>query len=283
MASGVIDSVEIESEDGTAIGYEVTGAGPGIVIVHGTFRAGHHYRDLAASLARNFTVYTMDRRGRGRSGPQGDEYGIDTECADLISVMEHTGATMVFGHAYGGLVALETVLRRPDAQITKLALYEPSTSIGGAITSGWLPAFDRATAEGRTVDAVTIMIAGLDLAGPMRHVPRRLRRMLTKVALRGEMLADAVALLPTVHKEVIVVRELSSTGARYTKVETKTLLLTGERSPGYLGDAVATLHAAIRGARREILPKATHNAPDLDAPAAVAAHLRGFFADVTPE
>ncbi|HVV24955.1 MAG TPA: alpha/beta hydrolase [Pseudonocardiaceae bacterium] len=277
MASGAIDSVEIESEDGTAIGYEATGEGPGIVVVHGTFRAGRHYRALATELADTFTVYSMDRRGRGSSGPQGEDYDIDKECADLISVMEHTGATMVFGHSYGGLVALETVLRRPDAQITKLALYEPALSIGGTIDTGWLREFDHAVANGRTVDAVTRMINGMDLAGPLRHLPQGLRRALTRVALRGELMTDAAALLPTVHAEMIVVRELNSSGARYTTIETDTLVLSGARSPEYLHTAVDVLHAGIRGARAATVPQASHNGPDMDAPREVARHLRGFF------
>lgn len=278
MARGVIDNVAIESEDGTAIGYEAIGEGPGIVVLHGTFRAGRHYRELAAALAEKFTVCTVDRRGRGRSGPQGPDYDIDRECADLIAVMEHSGATMVFGHSFGGLVALETILRRPDAQITKLAMYEPAISIGGTISTRWLPAFDKAVGQGRVADAVTLMVIGMDLAGPIRHVPLRLRRMLIKAALRGDMLADAEALLPTVHGEVAVMDQLNSSGARYTTVETRTLLLTGGRSPDYLGGAVNTLHAAIHGAQRVVLDKLTHNGPDLEAPALVAEHLGRFFA-----
>ncbi len=283
MARGVIDSVAIESEDGTAIGYEATGEGPGIIVVHGTFRAGRHYRDLAAALAGQFSVYTMDRRGRGASGPQGPEYDIDRECADLIAVMEHTGATMVFGHSFGGLVALETILRRPDAQITKLAMYEPAISIGGGIATGWLPAFDKALGEGRMTDAMTTMIIGLNLAGPMRHVPPRLRRVLAKVALRGEFVEDAQALLPTVHGEVTVLRQLNSTGARYTTVKTDTLLLSGSRSPASLVGVVNTLHAAIHGAQHAVLEKVAHNGPDMEAPTLVAQHLRRFFTDTAPQ
>jgi pimeloyl-ACP methyl ester carboxylesterase len=282
MARGVIDNVAIKSEDGTAIGYEAIGEGPGIVVVPGMFRAGRHYRGLAAALANGFTVYTMDRRGRGASGPQGTDYDIDKECADLISVMEHTGATMVFGHDFGGLIALETILRRFDAQITKLAMYEPAISIGGTVATGWLPTFDKALADGRISDAVTSMLGGLDLAGPMRHVPLRLRRMLARFALRGEPMADAAALLPTVHAEVDVVHALNSSGARYTKIETETLLLTGGRSPRYLSGAVDTLHAAIHGAQRTVFDKLAHNAPDMEAPELVAEHLRGFFAVTEP-
>jgi hypothetical protein len=71
---------------------------------------------------------------------------------------------------------------------------------------------------------------------------------------------------------------LNSTGARYTTVKTNTLLLTGTRSPEYLGNVVNTLHAAIHGAQRVVLDKLSHNGPDMEAPALVAKHLGRFFA-----
>jgi pimeloyl-ACP methyl ester carboxylesterase len=60
----------LSSADGTAIGYEQTGAGPAVVLVDGAMchRAGGPMRPLAAALAGDFTVYTYDRRGRGASG-----------------------------------------------------------------------------------------------------------------------------------------------------------------------------------------------------------------------
>ncbi|HEX4701165.1 MAG TPA: alpha/beta hydrolase, partial [Pseudonocardiaceae bacterium] len=163
MASDVVESVAVPSRDGTAIGVQVTGSGPGIVIVPGTLRAARHYRLLAAALSPDFTVCTMDRRGRGDSGPQGVDYGIERECDDLVAVLARTGATMVFGHSYGGLVALETTLRRPAAMITKLAVYEPAVSIDGTISDDWLPELDRAVAEDRTADGVVSVLRGLDL------------------------------------------------------------------------------------------------------------------------
>lgn len=279
MGSGVIESAEVRSADGTAVGFEVTGSGPGLVIVHGTLRAGRHYRNLAAALAGDFTVHTVDRRGRGASGPQGSAYGIDREREDLLAVIDHTEARFVFGHSYGGLVALETALRRPAPPITRLAVYEPAISVNGGISADWLPELDRAVADGRTADGVASVISGLELAGPLGHVPLRLQKVLVRVIMRGEFADDMRDLLPTVHAEVATATGLDSSGARYSDVTTDTLLMAGERGPGYLRNVVETLNAFIPRSELSVLPKLAHNAPDLDAPDTVAAELYRYFTE----
>jgi pimeloyl-ACP methyl ester carboxylesterase len=110
----------VHSADGTAINYRTTGAGAGLIIVPGALSDATDYAELADALAADFTVHTIERRGRGGSGPQGPDYGIETECADLAAVRKATGSRYVFGHSFGGLVALEAARR--DADIAKLAL-----------------------------------------------------------------------------------------------------------------------------------------------------------------
>ena len=277
MTSGVVETVVVRSAEGTTIACDVTGRGPALVVVHGSLRAARHYRALAAALADDFTVYVMDRRGRGGSGPQGTEYGIDRECDDLVAVLAHTNANLVFGHSFGGLVALETMLRRPSTPITRLAVYEPSVSINGAISNEWLPELDLAVADGRTADGLTSIICGLELAATLKDVPQHMRPRLVKVAMRDHLMADMADLLPTVHAEVVTSTGLDSDGAKYAGVATDTLLMAGERGPEYLRDVVAALADVMPHARPAILPRLTHNAPDLDSPAAVAAELRRYF------
>src|SRR4051794_14136174 len=59
----------VVSADGTEIGYELRGSGPGLVLVQGTMGTAYNFRDLAEALAGTFTVVLPDRRGRGYSGP----------------------------------------------------------------------------------------------------------------------------------------------------------------------------------------------------------------------
>jgi alpha-beta hydrolase superfamily lysophospholipase len=52
---------------------------------------------LACSLSNEFTVYVSDRRGRGSSGPPGDQTGLTTESQDLDALLVHTCSEFVFG------------------------------------------------------------------------------------------------------------------------------------------------------------------------------------------
>ncbi len=58
---------KIISKDGTPIAYEYSGAGPPLVLVHGA--ASHTYwASTLPILRQHFSVYAVDRRGRGESG-----------------------------------------------------------------------------------------------------------------------------------------------------------------------------------------------------------------------
>ena len=77
------------------------GCGPGLVILHGGMRASQHYLRLAEALAQAFSVYIPDRRGRGLSGPPGEDYSIQKELEDLQALLHKTNAQMLFGHSAG--------------------------------------------------------------------------------------------------------------------------------------------------------------------------------------
>ena len=113
------------------ISYRTTGTGPGLIIVPGALALATDFDRLAAALASRFTVHTIERRGRGASGPQGDNYSSDAECADIEAVRAATGARFVFGHSFGGFLALEAALK--DAAFERMAVYEPGVSIDGSI------------------------------------------------------------------------------------------------------------------------------------------------------
>jgi len=66
----------LTSADGTTIGYRKLGSGPGVVLLSAGFLAAQHYMGLAGALSDAVTVYVMDPRGRGLSGPPGDRYSM---------------------------------------------------------------------------------------------------------------------------------------------------------------------------------------------------------------
>jgi pimeloyl-ACP methyl ester carboxylesterase len=140
------------SSDGTKIGYLTVGRGPSVLVIPGVLSMAADYRAFARALAEHFTVHTIERRGRGVSGPQGEDYSIVKECEDVLAVRARTGALLVVGHSYGGLVALEVA--RNSSAFRKIALYEPGVSIDGAMPRGWMPGYERKLADGRRVDAL---------------------------------------------------------------------------------------------------------------------------------
>lgn len=101
----------------------ITGSGPPIVLVHGAAADFDSFRLLEPRLATRFTVVSVDRRGR-RASPDDDAYTLEAEFDDLVGVVESLPEpAVVFGHSFGGNVALGAALQSP--LIAKLVLYEP--------------------------------------------------------------------------------------------------------------------------------------------------------------
>ncbi len=96
------------SKDGTRIVYLSVGAGPSVLVVPGVLSMATDYAAFAHALAERFAVHTIERRGRGESGCQGDDYSMVKECEDVLAVQQDTGASLLIGHSWGtGLIALE--------------------------------------------------------------------------------------------------------------------------------------------------------------------------------
>jgi pimeloyl-ACP methyl ester carboxylesterase len=260
------------SKDGTQVGWERFGAGPGLVVMHGGGRAAKHYRELAAALADRFTVLLVDRRGRGMTGPIRPEAGIEAELEDLSAVMESTGAKDVFAHSGGAATVLQLVRRLP---IRRLALYEPP--VGAPIPQWWIPPFREALAKDRPVRAMCLLAKGLQM-GPPEWLPVPVLEAPFRLFVRGEAKREMAQLLATMPRELELLKPLLDRPEQVAEVRCPTLLMGGAKSPRYLLDALDFLERTIPGARRVTFPGVGHNAPDIQAPKAVAAELAKFFA-----
>ena len=117
----------VTSSDGTRIGFHRSGEGPPLVLLHGATGAHWSFRYILPSLVERFTLYAVDRRGRGESG-DADGYVIEREFEDVAAIVDSVGEPAnVFGHSYGATVALGAVLATPN--IAKLVVYEASPGI----------------------------------------------------------------------------------------------------------------------------------------------------------
>src|SRR3989337_313554 len=96
------------SKDGTAIAYEKTGKGPSIILVNGALAHRKFYgeTDLAARLAKNFTVVFYDRRGRGESTDT-KPYTVEKEIEDIEALVDEVGGrAYLYGSSSGASLAL---------------------------------------------------------------------------------------------------------------------------------------------------------------------------------
>jgi pimeloyl-ACP methyl ester carboxylesterase len=117
----------VTSKDGTRIAYETMGVGPPMVVVHGTLNDRRGWAPVLPLLAQQYTVYAMDRRGRGESGPNAD-HAIEREFEDVAAVIEAAGGVPValVGHSFGAHAALGAAALVPE-RVRHLVLYEPPT------------------------------------------------------------------------------------------------------------------------------------------------------------
>jgi pimeloyl-ACP methyl ester carboxylesterase len=115
--------MKVVSEDGTPIAVWRSGEGPPLVLIHGAAADHNRWAPVLPVLEERFTVFAVDRRGRGQSGDATD-YALEREYEDVVAVVESAGdAVNVLGHSYGGISALEATLLSDS--IHKLVLYEP--------------------------------------------------------------------------------------------------------------------------------------------------------------
>ena len=232
------------------------GSGPGVVIVHGGGTDANVYRRLASRLSGSFAVDSYNRRGRGRSAPRPGGYGLDTEIADLGSVVEHTGSHRVLGHSVGGYFALAGARALPG--ITRLALFDPTVSVEGSFPSDFLPEFERLVAAGATVDAMVEM--GRALNNPRSTMPVWVQRAAVRAVMLTPPGRTMAALLPTVPAESRLAVEGDGPASQWSGVAARTRFYIGERSPAYYLTAARQLAAVMPDASVEVIPRLGHDA-----------------------
>ncbi|MBJ7604232.1 MAG: alpha/beta hydrolase [Candidatus Dormibacteraeota bacterium] len=276
----------VASKDGTTIGYHQLGHGPALVLVHGAMESAQSHQELAQALASDFSVYVPDRRGRGHSGPHGEDYGLAKEVEDLDALLTETGARNIFGVSSGGLISLQAAASLPT--IDRIALFEPPLSINGSAPTAWLRRYDQEMAKGKLASALVTGMKGAQMGPPIfNFVPRPLLQLLTRVAMAGEdrnARAGTVpmrALAPTLHYDGRVVLEMGGTLEGFSALRAEVLLLGGSRSPAYLKVALDALESVLPHVQRVELAGLNHGASGNrnrgGQPERVAQELRRFF------
>jgi pimeloyl-ACP methyl ester carboxylesterase len=261
---------QVISADGTPIGYRRSGQGRPLVLVHGATADHTRWAPLLPALEDHFTVYAVDRRGRGGSG-DGPTYTIEREVEDIVAVVDAVGGPVdLLGHSYGALCALEAAVR--SDRVGRLVLYEPPVPTGIDLYPAGL------------VDRLHALLAAGDRDGVLTMMFQMVVRMPpheVELMQRAPDWPARVAAAHTIPRELEGAVAYRFEPARFTLLMTPTLLLVGGESPPIFTAATAALHAVLPGSRIAVLPGQQHAAISA-APALFLAEVLGFLASEEP-
>lgn len=276
VRDGKDEPYPVSSKDGTIISYLRVGKGPGVIVLPGVLSMASDYAAFASALSEHFTVYTLERRGRGRSGPQGDDYGIQKEMDDVLALQRESGACLVVGHSYGGLVALE-VARNNDT-FKKIAVYEPGVSIDGSMPVSWMPGYEKKLLKNKNLDAL-VEFTLADAPVRLAKIPGWLMKLMLRLLfVRYPSSKQMLGLLHQNLREWREIARLDGHYLDYREITAAVLLLYGGRSDSRAVDLVIErLPSVIPLCETKVFPKLDHFGIERTAPGEVARAIDGFF------
>ena len=273
----------VVSKDGTVIGYRQMGSGPGIILLHGGVNASQNLMKLGTLLSDEFTVYIPDRRGRGMSGPVGEDYSIKKEDEDLDALLKKTGAHYVFGTADGALFALHAAIS--NHTIHKVAAYEPLVFAGQPELDQFkttIQHLDSNIAEGKVAKAtVDLTKDSVEFVKPVPDfilVPlvKLILWMNVKTVKGGDV--SYQELIPTLRDELHLVEKTEGTLDDYKNVPARVLLLEGNKTQSLLKESVNALNEVLPHSNLVELKGLNHDsAQDYGKPEPIARELKRFF------
>jgi pimeloyl-ACP methyl ester carboxylesterase len=241
----------VASTDGVPITYYRDGAGSPLILVHGLGRDHRSWSHLVPVFAPHYTVYALDRRGRGKSGI-GPCYSFTQEADDLLAILDRIGTPAhLLGSSLGAICAMEAALRTD--RLRSLILYEPPIRLAGSGPAP--PAWDRRRRDARDRMDVIAALHGGALPPDPSPVP--------------EGWVERVAVARTYPRELRALYRYIFDPARFHALRTPTLLLLGDSGigPPFFRTATDALDAILPDSRITVLEGQGHlaifTAPDL--------------------
>ena len=253
MSTGVRSSA-----DGTQIAWTQRGEGPPLIMVDcvGVSQATTPQPTLASALAQHFSVYTYDRRGKGKSGNQ-QPYAVQREFEDLAAVIALAeGPADVYGFSSGATLAL--LAAEAGLPIRRLALLEP-------------PLFPESDPDHAMRSEAQRRI-NADIADAHRWFNTDIVGV--PEAILAQMPAPSAEDLRNARTIVHELTFLPGTPAsRFATVHTPTLLMASDHTAPEIHEWAVQLENAMPSAVRQVLPGEWHGVDDATLTAAISAYL----------
>lgn len=245
-------SATVSSKDGTPIAYQQSGTGPSLVLVHGAGSSSARWEPLIPILGRHFSLYALDRRGRGESKDTAP-YAIEREFEDVAALVEAIEPPVcVLAHSLGAICALEAA--RLTTHLRKLVLYEPPLPLPGIsiYPAGVLDRLEALREVGDREGILTVFLQEV-----VRMPPHEFAFLKASAAWPARL--EVALALP---RELRAHERYKFEPDGFKGLTLPVLLLLGGDSPFFFKAAIEVLQATLPASRVVVLPGQQHIAMD---------------------
>jgi pimeloyl-ACP methyl ester carboxylesterase len=247
----------ITSSDGTAIAFDRLGDGPPVIVVCGAMCDRALMRPTAEELAKHFTVFNYDRRGRGDSRDTAP-YAVEREIEDIGALIDEAGGTAsVYGHSSGAGLVLHAAAN--GLPISKVVLHDPpytpdDDEQARRISREYGENLKAVLSKDRRGDAVVLFMT---LVGMPREMVEGMRSAPSWAGLE--------AMAPTLAYDSEVMGDISRDGTipvdQASRVTIPALVLTGGADYPWMIDVGRRLADAMPNGRHRVLEGQEHAVP----------------------
>lgn len=142
------------------------GDGPPILALHGLASSAHWYDIVAPLLRDRYRIVAPDQRGHGQTTQASNGYGWHSVASDAVGLLDLLGIekAIVFGHSWGGNVAVATAAHYPE-RVAALVMID-----GGFFSPQMIP--------GATWEAFSQRLSPRDVSGTRTEFLARMQGQL---------------------------------------------------------------------------------------------------------
>jgi pimeloyl-ACP methyl ester carboxylesterase len=246
-----------------------------VLMIHSGGFTSRQWRKLSELLAPRYRVLAPDLLGYGDSGPwpPGEPFHYRQDLALLETLLDADGEPAhLIGHSYGGFLAFQLALQRPEL-VRSIAAYEP-------VTFGILDEVN--DADARAALNLVSREWKPDASGADESWLQSFVEWWNGPGAWSRLNEDTRAAFRTagwkLFQEVMTLAAAETTAAAYATITAPTLILGGELSPLTERRVVENLAAALPHATARFFPGVGHMGPISHAALvneAIAAHVQG--------
>jgi pimeloyl-ACP methyl ester carboxylesterase len=251
----------VKSADGTTLAVESFGDGEPLIVLGGALSTRAAIQPYVPFLGGYFTVYGVDRRGRGDSGDTAP-YAVEREIEDVAAIVQSAGGSAkVYGHSSGAILALEAAAA--GVPMSGLLAYEPPFCTPQEPGESWdqFAARVRQLAEtGQRDDAVEAFLrhTGMPFDPAVKQSP---------------WWPGMLALAHTLFYDLSLAGSADIPAERFAKIQAPVLAVYGGNSDSWAQRSADGVASAVQNGRTKLVPGYDHRV----APEALAPVLLDFF------